>query len=261
MVTAIAAFRNATCNRTRFGLVLFIRCRRFRFHIIGITFRGTLERSARICLHGSFDFARLEHKARVFIRRCKRSPCSLCIARAIRENIVDDFVHARAVRIARINWVCFVDKYIAFRAHFAHVASRNAKHIDSVCDASIARKQVVHHMNVSVTAAWFALVGCLPPVEHVGHIQLAFAFGFIVRTADEIRKVVRTLFLVAKNAPRKRYVICTFYHIGIAILTIPEFTVVNPYIFGTVIFNGKVVPSLLSITARPLNHDIADDNV
>ena len=70
-----------------------------------------------------------------------------------------------------------------------------------------------------------------------------------------------TLFLVAKNTPSKRNVVGTFYHIGIAVLSIPEFAMVNPNIFGTVIFNGKVVPSLVGIAARPLNHNVADDDI
>ena len=108
-------------------------------------------------------------------------------------------------------------------------------------------------MHVAVTAARLPLVCGLPPVEHVGHVQLAFAHGLVVGTADEVREVMRAFFLIAEDAPRKRYVVCTLHHVGVAVLAVPEFAVVNPDVLGAVVFDGEVVPRLVGSAARDLD--------
>ena len=80
VVTGVAAFRSTARDDSLFGLVLLIGCRRRRFHVIGVAFRRALERGARVGLHGGFDFASLEHKVFVFVRRRERRPCAFRVA-------------------------------------------------------------------------------------------------------------------------------------------------------------------------------------
>ena len=104
----------------------------------------------------------------------------------IRKNVVYSFIHACAVRITHINRISFIDEHVPFRAHLAHMPRRNTEHVSAVRDASVTCQKVVHHMHIAVAAAGLALVRSLPPVEHVSHVQLAFAHGFVIGTSYEV---------------------------------------------------------------------------
>src|SRR6187431_2059645 len=116
-------------------------------------------------------------------------------------------------------------------------------------------------MDLPVATAGLALSDGLPPVEHERDVQLAFASWLVVGGGDQVGQIVTmTCERVAEDVPGERHGVGTFYHVGVAILAVPKFTVVDPDVLGAAL-DAEVVPGLILIGSGAANHEVAQDDI
>src|SRR5690606_19361722 len=115
-------------------------------------------------------------------------------------------------------------------------------------------------MDIPVAAAGLPLGHAGEPVEHQSDVQLSYALGFVVRRSHQIGEVVLAARSIAKDVPGEGDVVGALHDVGVAILSVPKLTVIDPDVFGAA-FDVDVVPSLIGVGAWPSDHQVANDHI